>query len=111
MKELTVVFNVSVTDEILETLAAAGVREYTVIPRCQGCGRVTGPRMDSHVWPGFNSLLLAVVEDAGPALRALQALRDGPAGAAGVYAYAKPVEAVLALPAGEDRSRADGRMR
>ena len=102
MKELSVVFNVSVSDEVVGALAGAGVGEYTLVPRCRGRGKVTEPRMDDHVWPGINSLLLAVVDDAAAqaAMKALQALRDGNAGKAGVFAYLKPVEATLVPPLG-----------
>ena len=101
MKELTVVFNVSISDEILELLRGRGVEEYTLFPRCHGVGKVTGPRNDDHTWPGFNATIVAVVEDAVAqrAMAALQEFREGTGGRkAGVFAYTKPVEAVLAAP-------------
>ncbi len=101
MKELTVVFNVSITDEVLELLRARGVEEYTLFPRCHGVGKVTGPRNDDHTWPGFNATVIAVVEDpvAKQAMAALQEFREGTSGRkAGVFAYVKAVEAVLAPP-------------
>ena len=102
MKELSVIYNVSVSSEIIDGLASVGVREYTIVPRCHGRGGVTEPRMDDHVWPGLNSMLLAVVEDslAAKAMGKLQELRDGNIGKAGLYAYVKSVESALVPPRG-----------
>lgn len=101
MKCITAFYNVATDDEIMEILAEVGIEEYSKIPRCQGKGQTTGPRLDSHVWPGFNITLIMVVDDAvAPKLmRALQAFRDGPTGRrTGIYAYQTAVEAALTPP-------------
>ncbi|MGI6497083.1 MAG: PG0541 family transporter-associated protein [Kiritimatiellia bacterium] len=103
MKELTVVFNVSISGEVEELLRAQGIGEYTLFPRCHGTGKGTGPRKDDHVWPGFNVAVVAVTEDARArrAMDALQRFREGVAGRqAGIFAYTKPVDAVLEPPRG-----------
>ena len=101
MQQITVVYNVSIDDDVQSALEGAGIVEYTRIPRCQGVGRVTGPRRDDAVWPGFNAMVLAVVEDgAAPGvLAALQALREtGDGRLAGLFAWSTPVLASLSPP-------------
>ena len=63
MKCITIFYNVATDEEITEILKNTGIEEYTKIPRCYGKGNVTGPRMDDHIWPGFNISLVAVVTD------------------------------------------------
>lgn len=105
MKCITVFYNIATDEEIMDILKTVGVSEYSKLPRCQGRGKVTGARLDDHVWPGFNVTLIIVLDDAtAPKLMAaLQKFRDGPMGSrTGIFAYQTAVEAVLAEP---DRSR------
>lgn len=98
MKAVTVVFNVSIEEEILAALQKAGVTDFTQWPRIVGRGTGTGPRMDSHVWPGANSGILAVVaaDAASKLMEELQTVHDSPAGRqAGVFAYLTSVEQTL----------------
>ena len=100
MKAVTVIFNVSIEQDVLKALRGAGVTAFTQWPRIIGQGPETGPRMDSHVWPGANSGLVVGVEDeqAGKAMDALQALRDTPdVRRAGLFAYQTPVERCLTV--------------
>lgn len=102
MKCITAFYNVATDDEVMEILDEVGIEEYSKIPRCQGKGQQTGPRLDSHVWPGFNVTLIIVVNDdmATKLMQALQTFRDGPTGRrTGIYAYQTTVEAELAPPA------------
>ncbi len=101
MKCITIFYNVATEEEVMAIIEAAHVGEYTKIPRCQGKGAITGPRLDDHIWPGFNVTLVLVVEDAvAPVLMAaLQTFRNGPMGRrTGIFAYQTAVEAVLAPP-------------
>lgn len=101
MKCITAFYNVATDDEIMEILNDVGIEEYSKIPRCQGKGLITGPRLDSHVWPGFNITLIIVVNaaTASKLMIALQAFRDGPTGRrTGIYAYQTAVEASLTPP-------------
>ena len=98
MKAVTVIFNVSIEEEVLEAVRAAGVTAFTQWPRIVGQGPETGPRMDSHIWPGANAGLLMVVDDvlAGKVMDALQALHASPVGRqAGIFAYQTAVERSL----------------
>ncbi len=98
MKSITAIFNIAIEEDVLETIRRVGVKHFTQWPRIVGQGPVTGPRMDSHVWPGANASLQMIVEDgqAGPLMDALQALRDSQVGRqAGIYAFQTPVERAL----------------
>ncbi len=96
MKMVLVVYNISVEEEVQEVLRKADVPCFTQWPRLLGKGVSTGPRMDTSVWPGANSALMTVVEDARARelLQAFQHLREGEAAREGVKAFLLPVEAM-----------------
>lgn len=97
-KCVTIYFNIAVADEIVDAIAKAGVTAYSMWPRMVGNGPATGPRLDSHVWPGANAGIQAVVEaeTAGRVMDVLQLLRDGDIGRdSGLFAFVTPVERVV----------------
>ena len=55
---IMVVFNSSIENEVMEALNEAGMTCYTRLPDIQGVGKESEPRLDSHVWPGTNTLLM-----------------------------------------------------
>jgi hypothetical protein len=55
---IMLVFNSSIEDEVMEQLRSAGMTCYTKIPGAQGVGKQSDPRLDSHVWPGTNAMLM-----------------------------------------------------
>ena len=98
MKLITLYFNIAISEEILRLFEDVGVKHYTQIPRVVGIGPVSGPRLDSHTWPGANSAIFVVTdEDTATRLMAeLQRLRDTELGKhAGLYAFQSPVEKAL----------------
>ena len=101
MKSITVFYNIATDIEVMELIVGLGVREYSKLPRTTGKGLISGPRLDDHVWPGYNATLIMVVPDADAPriMTALQAFRDGPIGShTGIFAYQTAVEAVLTPP-------------
>ena len=107
MKSVTIIYNVSTDEEVQEVLRRLRISEYTRIPRVMGVGAVTGPRMDDHVWPGYNAMIVACVSDhhADTIMQALQEFRNGPTGRrTGVFAWMSPVEAALEPPPPEARA-------
>jgi nitrogen regulatory protein PII len=71
---ILIVFNASIEDEVKEALEEAGMDCYTKLPGLQGEGSCSEPRLDSHVWPGTNTMYLIVAESAERE-RVLQAVR------------------------------------
>ena len=73
-----VVFNASIEDEVLEALKDAGMECYTKMPGVQGMGKCSEPRLDSHVWPGTNTMYLIVVEagEREPILEAVRKMKE-----------------------------------
>ena len=63
MKLITIYANISIADEVLEAFRALGVAHYTQFPRIVGVGPATGPRLDSHVWPGANTGFQVVADE------------------------------------------------
>ena len=98
MKLVTIFANISIAEDILDVLHALGIEFYTQMPRIVGNGPVTGPRLDSHVWPGANTGFQIVADDAQASrlMDKLQEMRDSDAGRqSGLYAFMSPVERVL----------------
>ncbi len=58
---IMVVFNSSIENEVMEALKGAGMTCYTRLPDIQGVGSESEPRLDSHVWPGTNTILMILV--------------------------------------------------
>ena len=96
MKQLAIANDIAIDSDIRALLAELGIGSWTRIPRAAGRGPRTGAREDDHVWPGYNALTLAIVDDAlaGRALDALRAFRDAHP-KAGLFAWIVPVDASL----------------
>ena len=63
MKMILISYNVAIDDEIMEALKKVGISGYTKLPRVLGNGKTSGHHLDSHIWPGANSLMVLAVED------------------------------------------------
>ncbi len=98
MKLVTIFANISISEEIVEAFHALGISHYTQMPRIVGNGPVTGPRLDTHVWPGANTGFMVVADDALAAglMDRLQEMRVSEMGRqSGLYAFLSPVERAL----------------
>ncbi len=63
MKMVLLVYNRAIGEEVEEALERCDVRYYTKFPLVHGVGEHSGPHMDSHIWPGANSLLMIACQD------------------------------------------------
>jgi len=70
-----VIFSSSIESEMMDALQAAGMESYTKLVGVQGVGASSDPRLDSHVWPGTNTMYLICV-DSDRKERVLQAVRQ-----------------------------------
>ncbi|MFA5097028.1 MAG: PG0541 family transporter-associated protein [Candidatus Margulisiibacteriota bacterium] len=64
MKALLIIFAPAIECEVMGCLEKAQVKKYTRLPYLQGVGGHSEPRLDTQVWPGSNSALLVVSENA-----------------------------------------------
>lgn len=97
-KCVTIYANVSVAEEVLEIIHKCGIEFYTCFPRIIGVGAATGPRLDSHVWPGANTGFQVVADAAAldKLMDELQILRSSETGRqSGIYAFMTQVDRVL----------------
>ena len=96
MKTLFVSSDIAIDADVRRLFEELGIESWTRIPRAAGRGPRTGAREDDHVWPGYNAVTLAVVDDAlaARALEALRAFRDAHP-KAGVFAWTTPVGETL----------------
>jgi len=63
VKMLIIVYNDIVDESLIMTLKEAGVSGYTKWKETLGEGPGTEPKLGSHIWPGKNNVVAAVVED------------------------------------------------
>ena len=87
-----VIFSSSIESEMMDALQSAGVECYTKLVGVQGVGTCSAPRLDSHVWPGTNTMYLICV-DSGRKESILQAIREMKDihGEEGVKAFVLPI--------------------
>ena len=98
LKLITIYANISISEDVLEAFRELGVKFYTQFPRIVGEGPATGPRLDSHVWPGANTGFQVVADEALATrlMDRLQKMRDSEMGRqSGLYAFQSPVERAL----------------
>jgi hypothetical protein len=77
MQMLMIVFRNSLEEEVLGVLRELDVAAYTDLPKVFGVGEA-GMAFHSFTWPGFNSMILAALDDpdARQLARALEDFRD-----------------------------------
>jgi nitrogen regulatory protein PII len=100
MKMVLLNYYVSMHAEVIELLAGAGVNTFTRIPEVQGRTSSGETRENTHVWPGTNSTLFAVVGDdsADALIRRVEEFNEHAQGE-GIDAYVMNVErSVVAGP-------------
>ena len=62
MKMIYCTCNISVLDELIELIKAQDISNYQVVEKITGQDFVGDPRLNTSVWPGFNSQLVSIVE-------------------------------------------------
>lgn len=97
MKMVLAIYNVAVDSEVMEAMRQVGVQFYTKWPRVIGEGQQTDPRLDDHIWPGANTMMMMVVPDdqAARVMEVLKGLRDTIGKTEGVQAFLLNVEGQL----------------
>ena len=98
LKLVTIHANISIAEDVTDAFRALGVEFYTQFPRIVGKGPATGPRLDSHVWPGANTGFQVVADEAlaSRLMDRLQEMRDSEMGRqSGLYAFMTSVERAL----------------
>jgi len=96
MKMILLVYNVALEGEVQDFLAAQGIDAYTKWPMIVGRGQ-SGPRLDTHIWPGANDAMAIALDDE-KAARTMQALRQlrRQVRSVGLKAFLFPLEDVTA---------------
>jgi nitrogen regulatory protein PII len=93
---IMVIFNSSIEEEMVEALKGAGMECFTKIPGVHGSGEESEPRLDSHVWPGTNTMLMICADETnkGPLLGAVRHLEERHR-TEGVRAFVIPVSEII----------------
>lgn len=89
MKMVWIIYNIGIDDDIIDMLENLDIKFYTKFPECVGVGKVTGARLNNHVWPGANHTLMVILPEtqATHLMDVLQRLRDTIGKHEGLYAF------------------------
>ncbi len=63
MKMIYCTCNISVLDELIEMMRSEKIDSYQVVEKVTGKDHAGDPRLNTSVWPGFNSSFTAMVKD------------------------------------------------
>ncbi|MDD5042550.1 MAG: hypothetical protein PHV40_02670 [Candidatus Omnitrophica bacterium] len=64
-KMAMLVYNEAIDDEMMETLDACGLKNYTKIKGVFGKGETSGAHLGDDVWPGRNNILYVSCAEGG----------------------------------------------
>ena len=94
MKMLLLVYNISLSGEVIAILDQLKVSCFTQWPRVIGRGVSTGPKFDNDVWPGANAAIMVVTDEkkAEELFQAVQHLRDEIGEHEGIKAFQLNIE-------------------
>jgi hypothetical protein len=64
MKSVFIAYDQALHDLVLGALNSSLCRGFTLFPRVEGRGSVTGdPHLGSHAWPSVNNAMLCICDD------------------------------------------------
>ena len=95
MKILLIIHNVAIGDEVMEFLKEEGIKSYTCWQRVTGKGKISGPHLDSHIWPATNSVLMIATGDDSKdkLIKKIKGMRKK-IGKEGIKAFVLPLEEI-----------------
>ena len=95
MKLVLICYNVTLNQPVEDVVKSAGVTSYTLWERVIGAGAASGPHLNTPIWPGYNSVMAVVADEAHASalLRGVRALRER-FRSEGIKAFILPVEEV-----------------
>jgi hypothetical protein len=97
MDMVMIIYNQVIDEEVMELLQGSGIDTFTKWQRVLGEGEVSGPRLDTPVWPGANMVLGLVIKEKKKLQRLIKGLRelDAQVGDKGLFALRWPVERII----------------
>ncbi|MDO8536463.1 MAG: hypothetical protein Q7S30_05620 [Candidatus Omnitrophota bacterium] len=93
MKMIMISYNEAVESEVMDSLAACALKNYTKITDTYGSGLTSGTHLGNDIWPGKNNILYVACEDkeAKQLLSRIRELRKT-LGKEGLKAFLLPIE-------------------
>ncbi len=94
MKLVLIIFNITLEEDLMELLKRLEVSCLTQWPRLHGKGKSTAPRFESAVWPGANSGVMVVTDEAQAKslMKEIQVMRETTGKREGIKAFLLNVE-------------------
>ena len=96
MKLAVIAYGAPIDPEVTEQIEALGFGSYTKWREVLGKGHASGPRLDTHVWPGTNTVIMLALPDERVAelVDALRPIKER-LSHEGLKLYMLPAEAAL----------------
>ncbi|MDA3912192.1 MAG: hypothetical protein PF448_12630 [Bacteroidales bacterium] len=76
MKLIYCTFNVTIQETLLKKLTAEGVKSYQLFEGVKVKPAIGNPRLDTAVWPGYNSAIIMQFEDENQAKKVIDVLKS-----------------------------------
>lgn len=61
-KFFRIIYDTTLEEELIRVLEESGIEEYTIFPSIKGSWEKSKKHLDSHIWPGTDSLLSIILE-------------------------------------------------
>ena len=96
-KSIKVIYDSVIEDEIIAVLKKAGVRKFIIVPKVEGCWSSKVKHMDTHVWPGTDSVLFFILEKdkAVGVIEAIRSYKENLKVDVPINAVVSPVEEII----------------
>jgi len=97
MKAILIFYHVEYHEDLMTILEKTGIKAYSRLERVLGNGKTSNPRLDTFVWPGFNSALIIGIEEQEKREKFLEELKkysDNLQGK-GIAAFVLPLERII----------------
>jgi nitrogen regulatory protein PII len=63
MRLAMIIYGSPIDPDVMEVLESLGLESYTKMREVLGKGRSSGPRLDTHIWPGTNAMVMVALSD------------------------------------------------
>ena len=76
MNMVYITCNASVQEQIQEVLDNANIREYQIIDQVMAKTKVSDPRFNNPVWPGYNTVFFCLIREEEKVKKLLDILKE-----------------------------------
>ena len=76
MNMVYITCNASVQEQIQEVLDKANIREYQIVDQVMAKTKVSSPRFNNPVWPGYNTVFFCLIKETEKVEKLMEILKN-----------------------------------